>query len=392
MSQPDARRDARLAAITLPGKADLLTVRQKTVAVVGLGTLGGPVVDHFAMLGVPLVLLDQGVVEPENLGTQGFAAAHVGLTKVQARTLRVQALHPAGAVRGLCMDIEHMGAGAFHGVDAIVCCLDGFAARMAVNELAWRLGIPWVDAALDGSGTHLFGRVMVYDPRQPEAACLQCSWDARMYARVLDASGQGCPTWLRAVSPPQEAPPTLAISSMAGIVAGWQTLQTLRRLGGDTSVVGHEVLIDAEHGLLHTATVRRTLRCRFDHQTWSTLERAEGTWQQPVHTLFISAEAALGSAVTLHAHRRTLATSLLCGTCGRQRSFAKFVHALQPEDMRCPCGGMAQPVGFSCLTTFDRPQASAFLDASWQQLGLPVSDVVTASTSDGQCRHYVMAA
>jgi hypothetical protein len=263
---------------------------------------------------------------------------------------------------------------------------------LLVNEYAWRLGIPWVDAALDGSGTRLFGRVNVYDPRQPEAPCMECTWDDRMYAQVLvGEQDHGCPTWLQAVSRPDETPPTLAISGMAGIVAGWQTIQTLRLLGGDTSVIGREVLIDAEHGLLHSATIRRTPRCRFDHQTWSTLEHANGAWQQPVHALFAHAEAAFGSAVTLQAYRRSLATILLCSTCEVQQPVARFGHALQPEDIRCACGGIAQPVCFSCLTTFDRTQAAAILDMSWQQLGLPVSDIVTACTTQGQSVHYLIA-
>jgi adenylyltransferase/sulfurtransferase len=394
MSSADTQRDARLAAIRLSGHADLLSVRQKTVVVEGLGTLGGPVVDHLAMLGVPLVLLDRGVVEPENLGTQGFAASQVGLSKVEARLQRVRQLNPASAVRGMRVDIEELGLAALQGVDVIVCCLDSFATRLVAHAQAWRLGLPWIDAALDGSGTRLYGRVTVYDPRQPEEPCILCAWDDAVYARVLaeQAGQQGCPTWLRALSQPQDAPPTLAISSMAGIIAGLQTLQTLRLLLGDTSVAGRELSLDAQHGLLHTAMLHRAPRCRFDHQIWPLQELEPGAWHQPVRELFTRAEAALAGRITLQPYRRTLATQLLCSSCGGQRPMAHFVHALTPEALQCPCGGVAQPLGFFCLERFDRTQAAAFLEHTWQQLGLPEREVITASNMHGQHVHYVVAA
>ncbi len=106
--------------------------------------------------------------------------------------------------------------------------------------------------------------------------------------------------------------------------------------------------------------------------------------------LFTRAETDLGGAVTLQPYRRTLATRLLCSTCGVQRPLARFVHALRATDMRCACGGTAQPVGFACLTEFTRAQAVAFLDSTWQQLGLPAREVVTAMSPDGRQFHYII--
>jgi hypothetical protein len=177
---------------------------------------------------------------------------------------------------------------------------------------------------------------------------------------------------------------------MAGVVGGLQTIQALRLLLGDRAVAGRELSIDAQHALLHMTTCQRTPRCRFDHRVWSLHPLEPGTWQQPVQALFTQAEMDLGSAVTLHPHRRTLATQLFCTTCQTARRIARFVHALQRADCHCTCGGLAQPVGFSCLAAFDRRQASAFLNTTWHQLGLPANEVVTASTRRGQERHYII--
>jgi adenylyltransferase/sulfurtransferase len=386
------RRDARLAAIKFAGHFGLLSLQQRTIGIAGAGTLGGEVIRHLTMLGVPMVLLDRGVVEPENLGTQGFAANHVGLPKVKARTLEAQQLNPNCKIVGRHTDIEALGLAALRHVDLILCCLDSFAARLVLHDVAWRLGIPWVDAAVDGSGERLYGRIIVYDPRQPEAPCMQCSWDNATYAQVMqDRVGQGCPTWLEAVSGMQDTPPTLAISSLASVVAGLQTIQALRLLLGDTSDVGREQIIDIDHTLFQEAFVRRASRCRFDHDIWPLTALQAGAWARPVRDLFTQAQTELGSNVTLQAHRRILATELLCSTCGSKRPMAKFVHAIQPSEMTCTCGGFAQPVGFSCLPAFNRSQAAGFMHHTWQQLGLPADDVVTASCPTGRTAHFIIS-
>jgi molybdopterin/thiamine biosynthesis adenylyltransferase len=394
MTPPRQGRNLRLGAIRFTEQTDLLNIQQKTIAVVGTGTLGFPVLEHLAMHGARLLLIDRGVVELHNLGTQGFTASQVGQPKVEARRERVRQLNPNCAVQGLYLDIEHLGLGTLQHVDMILSCLDSFAARLILHELAWRLGIPCVDAALDGSGKHLYGRVAAYDPRQPEAPCILCSWDDTTYNKALAVSGitAGCPTWVELLDHRQEAPPTLAMSSIAGVVGGLQTIQALRLLLGDTAVAGRELIIDVQHTLLHMATCQRTPRCRFDHRVWPLHTLAPGTWHQPVQMLFARAEMDLGSAVTLHPYRRTLATQLLCTTCQTARPIARFVHALQRADCHCACGRLAQPVGFSCLAAFDRRQAIAFRNTTWHQLGLPANEVVTASTTHGQECHYIINA
>ncbi len=390
---PDiSRRYARLASIKFAGHAGLLALQQHRVGIAGLGTLGGETLRHLAMLGVPMVLLDRGMVEPENLGTQGFAADHVGLSKVKARTLQAQQLNPSCNIVGRHTDIEALGLAALRDVDLVLSCLDSFAARLVLHDAVWRLGIPMVDAAVDGSGERLYGRIIVYDPRQPEAPCMQCAWDDATYAQVMqDRVGQGCPTWLEAVSGAPDAPPTFAISSLASVVAGLQTTQALRLLLGDTSGVGREQIIDIDHTLFQDVVVRRAARCRFDHDIWPLMAPPASAWARPVGDLFTQAETDLGGAVTLQTHRRILATELLCSTCGSTRPIAKFVHAIQPAEMTCTCGELAQPVGFSCLPTFNRSQAAGFMHHTWQQLGLPTDDVVTASCPTGQHVHYMIS-
>lgn len=387
-----SQRDARLAGIGLGNGSNLFSLRHHTVGIIGTGTLGSDITRHCAMLGIPMVLIDRGIVEPENLGTQGFAACHVGLPKVEARARQVQQLNPACQVVVYHTDIEALGLAALRHVDLLLCCLDSFTARLILHEVTWRLGIPMVDAALDGSGERLYGRISVYDPRQPEAPCMLCPWDATTYAQVRqEQAGQGCPTWLTAAASASDAPPTLAISSLASVVAGLQTIQAIRLLLGDTSGVGHEQIIDVDHILFQDAVVRRAAHCRFDHEIWPLTAPQSSAWRRPVGDLFRQAETALDGAVTLQVHHRLLATELLCSTCGSKQPIAKFVHAIPSAEMTCTCGGLAQPVGFSCLGAFNRSQADGFIHHTWQQLGLPIDDVVTARCPTRHKAHFIIS-
>ena len=53
-------------------------------------------------------------------------------------------------------------------------CLDSRTSRRYVNQAAWRLGVPWIDGAVDAAG--VLARVNAYVPA-PEAACMECGWE-----------------------------------------------------------------------------------------------------------------------------------------------------------------------------------------------------------------------
>jgi len=54
--------------------------------------------------------------------------------------------------------------------DIIIGCLDSVNARWAINQMAYRAGIPWINGGL-GVGE---GEVSFFDPKT-EAACYECS-------------------------------------------------------------------------------------------------------------------------------------------------------------------------------------------------------------------------
>jgi hypothetical protein len=62
-------------------------------------------------------------------------------------------------------------------------------------------------------------------------------------------------------------------------------------------------------------------------------------------------------------------------------------------EARCGCGPTMQPAAPGLLDRFTKPEATAFLDRTWAELGLPEEDVVTASSLDGaRAIHLLLSA
>src|SRR3990170_3146478 len=152
------KRYTRIEQVDMIGPEGLAALQGASVAVVGAGNIGGQVAPHLAMLGMGVLVVDKDTVAEENLGTQGFASDQLGSPKAEARVRFLAQLNPSCRIEALHADIEQLGLGALRDMALIFSCLDSRRSRVVVNELATRLGIPWVDAAVDGSGRSLLGR------------------------------------------------------------------------------------------------------------------------------------------------------------------------------------------------------------------------------------------
>jgi molybdopterin/thiamine biosynthesis adenylyltransferase len=153
-------RDARLEAIPWLGPERLALARAQQVAIVGVGNIGGQCAQHLVLMGIPVLLIDRDVVGVENYATQGFAS-DVGFGKAEARARWLAPLNRNCKIDHLHADIRHLGMGALRTVSLILSCADNLPTRIAINLSALRLGIPWMDSAIDGTGRTLFGRVAV---------------------------------------------------------------------------------------------------------------------------------------------------------------------------------------------------------------------------------------
>jgi molybdopterin/thiamine biosynthesis adenylyltransferase len=375
-------RDVRLGQIPLLGPEGLASLRTRSVVIVGCGVVGGQVAYHVALLGLPITLIDRDRVGPENQATQGFSPAEVGLPKAVVRAAVLRRLNPACVVTPIHARVESLGLGALHKASLILAAVDSISARFAVNEVAMRLGVPWLDAAIDGSGQSYTARIAAY-PGGPTGACMLCSFDPRSIETLTGAAEEprGCPTWWGRQDP--VTPPTLAVSALGAAVASALVMWAVESLlGRGAQVAGREAYFDLLRTVMRSHRLPANPHCLLDHRAYPLTPIGRPVEEVSVASTFGCAEAALGPGVTLRLHRRRLVTLLRCPTCDETRYPYRMLDALTEEEARCRQGHRMDPLAFGLRDRLDRRDLAPAMSRTWAELGLPPEDVVTATRGD----------
>lgn len=380
---------SRLAGSPGLGRAELARLQRSRVAVLGLGVLGGQTCVHLGLLGIGVELVDDGLVGWENLGNQGFRVADVGVPKSLARARHIAALNPDCWVRALVGRVEDLGLAALEPVDAVVTGLDNRISRARVNELSFRTARRWVDAAVDGSGRWLRGTITVFDPRRDDCACWLCRYDVRdLDAMRHEGRGPGCPNPLRPRVP--VTPPTLQASAFAAVVAGLQAVVVTRLLlGCGEELVGRQVIVECDaEPRVRVVALARNPRCLAGHQRFAWAPARGNT----VGELLDQAAAALGEPpASLALHGRSIVSGLVCASCGRSRDVVRAAGTFRDDELRCPCGPAAEMPARAVGGSLSASEARRIAARTWDELGVPAHDVVTAQAGTA-ARHYIVNA
>ncbi len=213
-----------LGTVGWDGQARLL---RSTVAVVGLGGLGGYVVEALARMGVGVLILIEGdAFVDHNLNRQMLATEdNLGASKVEAARARVARIN--SAVRVVSHAIEATPENLSHLLetsDVVVDALDRLPTRLMLQEAAQKRGIPLVHGAIGG----MMGQVMTIFPEDEGLYALYGRGEVP--ERGIEVE-QGCPT----------ATPMM--------VAAWQAQEVMKILVGIGEPLRHRLLLmDAESG------------------------------------------------------------------------------------------------------------------------------------------------
>ncbi len=377
-------RTARLDACL--GEKTVRSFAEKKVAVIGLGALGGPMLNYLSMLGIrQFLLVDPGIVEPANLGNQSFDAVHVGMLKVEARTLQIKRVNPRAHVGVFAERLEMLGRGTLWDCDLVVSCLDNLATRVLLNEICCGVRIPWVDAATDGSGKFMIGRVASFGAH-PDAPCFVCAFGHEQLAQAVTSERVGCPSWWNDPAPSR---PTLSIPPECGIIAGIQCIEAIKRLRGDLSArISTEMFIDLDQMKLHSITLQHNPKCLNSHQAFGELVSLSADTSIGATLNKLSEQG--GSDASIMLHGKSFITHVRCSTCGRHVPVGKIDLALTLENTRCPCGQFLAPNPFSRHEVLDAKNASPFLDRSWKEIGLPLEDIISGVAADRHVDYRVV--
>ncbi len=149
------------------------------VAVLGCGAIGSHLCATLARSGWlrRAILVDFDGYEPGNLAGQAIEPGDLGRPKALVQAERMRRIEPRLEVHPQVARLEAVPWGQFRGT-ALVSCLDNRGARQRANEIAFRLGVPLFDAAIDAGD--LLTRVTAVLPDE-SVACLECAWGTRDY-------------------------------------------------------------------------------------------------------------------------------------------------------------------------------------------------------------------
>jgi len=170
-------RHIMLREIGGPGQKRLL---QASVALVGLGALGGPAALYLAAAGVGrLVLIDDDRVSLSNLQRQVlFTSGDIGRLKTEAGAERLAGINPAVRLQAHAVRLTpETAAGLLRGADLVIDGSDSFATRFAVNDACHELGLALVSGAVGRWSAQLSvfkSGLTKGAPAQDRLACYRC--------------------------------------------------------------------------------------------------------------------------------------------------------------------------------------------------------------------------
>lgn len=157
------------------------------VLVVGAGALGNEVLKNLALLGVRRIsILDFDQVEAHNLSRSVLYRAEdaaAGRYKAHAAAHALLQLNPALEIQVLIGDVgSDLGLALLRQVDVAIGCVDNRLARLYLNRLCWRAGVPWVDGGI----LQLSGQATAYVPGD---SCYECQLSAHEWQDIRARMG-----------------------------------------------------------------------------------------------------------------------------------------------------------------------------------------------------------
>ncbi len=235
-------RQILFAEIGEDGQQRLLEGR---AALVGCGALGTSLANLLVRAGLGhLRIIDRDFVEPSNLQRQTLfdeADARDALPKAVAAERRLRAINSDVRVEGMVGDLGPRNAEELlAGFPLILDGTDNFETRFLLNDVAVKLGVPWIYAAAVSS----YGVTMTVRPGV--TACLACLLDTRLQQGIEET----CDT-------------VGVLGAAAGVIASIEAAEATKLLVGKTDALhGRLISFDVWSSRFQAIRVQRNADCR----------------------------------------------------------------------------------------------------------------------------------
>lgn len=242
----DTNPYSRLMALQRMGIVqDYERIRDKSVAVVGVGGVGSVTADMLTRCGIgKLILFDYDKVELANMNRLFFTPDQAGLSKVTAAAATLNFINPDVRILTNNYNITTMesfdkflnaiktgGLTNNSPVDLVLSCVDNFEARMAINTACNELNVNWFESGV--SENAVSGHIQLLIPG--ETACFGCA-PPLVVAENIDEK-----------TLKREGVCAASLPTTMGIVAGMLVQNTLKYLlgfGEVSNYLGYNALID----------------------------------------------------------------------------------------------------------------------------------------------------
>lgn len=170
------------------GKEGQQKLRSASIAIVGCGALGSLQAEVAARAGIGnILLIDRDFVEPVNLHRQSLFTeedASQSLPKAVAAANHVRQINSEVRITPVVSDFNGDDISMVSGVHLLLDGTDNFQTRYLLNDIAWKLNIPWIYGACVASS----GLACAFVPGQ--TPCFRCLFESE----PPPGTGQTCDT------------------------------------------------------------------------------------------------------------------------------------------------------------------------------------------------------
>ncbi|MEN6450393.1 MAG: ThiF family adenylyltransferase, partial [Thermoguttaceae bacterium] len=221
----DLARYARQVRFAPLGEEGQRRLNAGRVLLCGCGALGTAIANIMVRAGVGLLrIVDRDFVELSNLQRQTLfdeADAKAGLPKAIAAAEKLRTINSAVSIEPIVADIEPANIERLcDGVDLILDGTDNFETRFLINDVAVKLGLPWVYGGCVGAE----GQSMTILPG--ETGCLRC---------------------LMADCPQPGSTPTCQsagiLAPIVGVIASIEAMEAIKILSGHREAVSQSLTV-----------------------------------------------------------------------------------------------------------------------------------------------------
>jgi molybdopterin/thiamine biosynthesis adenylyltransferase len=238
--RPEVPPDTYARQLTLPGFGHTAQQRlsETTVLIAGVGGLGGAAATYLAAAGVGrLVLIHPGSLEEADLNRQTLMTpSELGQPRVTCAADTLRRHHPEVAVVAVAEPVTTGTLPYLMQTDVVVDARHNFPERLLLNQLCVQLGIPLVEAAMNGAE----GQLSVVRPGR--TACLACR------------CGDGDPAW-----EPLGFPVLGAVAGTVGCLAATEAIKVAT--GWGEPLDGRLLAFDLENMIFQMLPVTRDPAC-----------------------------------------------------------------------------------------------------------------------------------